>query len=172
MGETEFILVLKQPLELVIMAVIALIITELIKWPIKAKAKPSNVMSWIYILISIVICTAVFFIYYALILPGGIKNCSYEKWVGLVAAEQLTYNYVWDKGLKKVISGIVAKITKKKPEDIEKAIDSSGLGEVLDKADSKIKEKQDKPNLIDAVDTVTEIKQVTVLKKTNGRPDV
>lgn len=174
-GFDGFNLHLENPLEVLIMAFVALVITELIKLPIKLKVKKSTGMAWVYILISLVVCTAVFLINDLLLIPvpGGFMGLSYEKFLALVALEQATYNFIWDKGLKKLVALIFSKITGKKCEDIEKVMDDVGIGQTLDKADSAIKDGQDKPEIQKPVEVVsTQVKKLEEPKNHNGRPRV
>lgn len=169
-----FVAVINQPMEFILAVVAALLLTELIKLPIKYFTKKSTGIGWLYILISIAVVTGVYLAYYNLIRPveSGTFYFDYEDWLSMVAAEQLTFNFIWDKGIKKAIALIVAKFSKKSLKEVEGFIENSKVGGVLDKVDSHIKSDS---NNAEAVE-LTKAKQLSVgtekPKMNNGRPNV
>lgn len=166
--EDQLWAILYQPTEFIILTVVSLILTELIKWPIKRKAGNATWAGWVYILISLVCVFAVATGYACFIAEPNTTHYTMEYVISMFAAQQTLFNIIWDKGIKKVVSAIVARVTGKKAAEVEGAIDKSGVDKVLDKVDEYIK-TQPKSNLTGKSINTNSTDDV---KRHNGRPRV
>lgn len=163
----------RQPWILSVIAGVGLILTELVKWPIKAKVNKSVAKAWVYILMSLIITTGVYvaaIFIYPKFLPndsGVVASWNWNEWGTIVALEQAMYNLIWEKGLKAILVAIFSKLFKKDSKVVEEVVDSTGVGEALDKTTEKIKSKQDKPQL-----ETTASKIQNGVQRSNKRPKI
>lgn len=144
--DVQFMMLMNYPLEILVMAVIAMVATEIVKFPLKRIAPKTNTMGWLWILLSVAFSVGVYCIYYYLIrqpyvdVEAGTRLFDWGSMLSLISAEQAVFNFVWDKGIKALIKLIFCKVTGKSSMEADKLLDSTGIGDALDKANDALKE--------------------------------
>lgn len=113
---------------------IAVILTEIVKYPIKKKLGTSTGYGWLYILLSLVVATGVYALYWYVannkVFP--INETTLRSYVSFVALEQTMFNLIWEKGLKVVVQGIVSKITGVNKTVVNTVMEVTGVNDKLD----------------------------------------
>lgn len=113
---------------------IAVILTEIVKYPIKKKLGTSTGYGWLYILLSLVLATGVYALYWYIAndktFPIG--ETTLRNYVSFMALEQAMFNLIWEKGLKVVVQGIVSKITGVNKTVVGTVMEVTGVNDKLD----------------------------------------
>lgn len=125
-----------QPTEFIVSVLIAMVITELIKYPIKKKLGNQTKYGWLYILISVIVGTGVFAGYWYFVNDKQFVLDSatlHSEYLAFLAFEQLVFNFVWDKGLKAVVQKIISKTTGIDENTVNAVMEVAGVNDALEK---------------------------------------
>lgn len=113
---------------------VSVVLTEIVKYPIKKKLGTSTGYGWLYILLSLVLATGVYALYWYIVndkmFPIG--EATLRNYVSFMALEQAMFNLIWEKGLKVVVQGIVSKITGVHKAVVGTVMEVTGVNDKLD----------------------------------------
>ena len=156
---------------------VVFLLSELVTAPLKKKFETTTALSWVYRLIPILFCVVTAVVLKAI--QGEIswellKTAAWYEQTFFCASyiwgqSQLVYTIAWEKGIKKLVALIISKVTKRKAEDVEAALDKAGVGEVLDSVDEQFKDvhKDEEPTQ----EASKEISKETPKKKKKAEPE-
>lgn len=143
---------------LYIAVAVAVALTELVKFPIKKKLGTSLGYGWLYILISMVISTGAYAVYWYL--DNGkafpINETLGVQYLAFIGGVQLVFNYIWEKGLKVVVEKFISKVTGVNSTIVSGVMEATGVNSALDKIEIK-----DDTNGTDLVNVAEEVVDTT-----------
>ena len=129
--KNQLIILKNFPVEILALAFFAMILTEIIKYPVKSKFSENAAAGWLWIFVSIFVGVAVYCFYWFLCRPmphldteivDGVVQIkgTYFDWgsmAALVCMQQTLYNLLWDKGIRVLVKKIIGRVKKRKAAD-------------------------------------------------------